>query len=146
VPTQLDSESALALLATDVVAPYGFERATVAGEDVPAIHAAFGSFLETARTGVGPFLLECLTHRRRGHYEGDAHEYRDHLAEDEWRRSDPVARFRQRAIDTGWLTPEAAVQLHEDARLAVEEAVEFGRRSPFPDPALTRKLVYAGDG
>ena len=28
-------------------------------------------FLAAARAGDGPFLLECLTHRLRGHYEGD---------------------------------------------------------------------------
>jgi acetoin:2,6-dichlorophenolindophenol oxidoreductase subunit alpha len=53
---------------SDVVAPYGFERSTVNGSDVPAIYDAFGSFLRAARTGAGPYLLECVTYRRRGHY------------------------------------------------------------------------------
>src|SRR5207253_7741782 len=56
---------------SDVVAPWGFERRTVDGGDVPAVYEAFGGFLESARQVRGPMLLECLTHRRRGHYEGD---------------------------------------------------------------------------
>ena len=62
---------------SDVVAPYGFERETVEGSDVPAVHAAFAKYLEQARAGKGPYLLECLTFRRRGHYEGDPEKYRD---------------------------------------------------------------------
>src|ERR1700729_3517830 len=46
---------------SDVVAPYGFERETVEGSDVPAVYDAFANFLKTARTGTGPYLLECLT-------------------------------------------------------------------------------------
>jgi acetoin:2,6-dichlorophenolindophenol oxidoreductase subunit alpha len=128
---------------SDVVAPYGFERATVDGGDVPAIWGAFGAFLASARTGAGPYLLECLTHRRRGHYEGDADEYRDRPEEVQWQRQDPVARLQGYVIDRGWLDPAAAIAIKSGAQSAVDEAVEFGRASPFPDPELTGELVYA---
>ena len=76
----------------DVVAPYDFERQTVEGADVGAVWTAFGSYLEKARSGTGPFLLECSTHRRSGHYEGDQQSYRDALADAEWAQLDPIAR------------------------------------------------------
>ncbi len=44
---------------------------TVDGNDVVATWEAFGASSRSARAGGGPFLLECLTHRLRGHYEGD---------------------------------------------------------------------------
>ena len=50
---------------SDVVAPYELERDTVDGNDVVAVWDAFGRYLAAARAGVGPFLLECLTHRLR---------------------------------------------------------------------------------
>ena len=56
---------------SDVVAPYGFERQTVDGSDAAAVWEAFGELLGRRAGGGGPMLLECLTHRRRGHYEGD---------------------------------------------------------------------------
>ena len=65
---------------SDVVAPYGLERATVDGNDVSEVWEAFARFLAAARAGGGPFLLECLTHRVRGHYEGDPGRYREALA------------------------------------------------------------------
>ena len=55
------------------------ERETVDGNDAVAVRAAFARLLATARRGEGPFLLECLTHRLRGHYEGDPQRYREAL-------------------------------------------------------------------
>ena len=80
---------------SDVVAPYGFERETVEGSDPAAVYEAFGRMLGSARGGAGPFLLECLTFRRRGHYEGDQQKYRDDAAEEEWARRDPIARLTE---------------------------------------------------
>jgi acetoin:2,6-dichlorophenolindophenol oxidoreductase subunit alpha len=128
---------------TDVVAPYGLARATVDGNDVVAVRHAFGDLLEAARLGEGPFLLECLTHRLRGHYEGDAQRYREALAEEEWQRLDPIRRLEQRGIDDGWLDGEAAARLEQEARDEVEDAVRFARESPFPAAGLTSELTYA---
>jgi pyruvate dehydrogenase E1 component alpha subunit len=134
----------------DVVAPYDFERQTVDGGDVQALWSAFGEYLEAARGGRGgsrgPFLLECLTHRRRGHYEGDSQTYRDPLAEAEWARLDPIARLQAQALQGGWLDDDGAGALEHDARAEVERAVEFGRASPPLEPEVAAGLVYATVG
>jgi acetoin:2,6-dichlorophenolindophenol oxidoreductase subunit alpha len=128
---------------SDVVAPYGFERTTVNGSDVPAVHDAFAEYLAAARHGRGPFLLECLTYRRRGHYEGDQQKYRDAAAEQEWAERDPVARLTAQALEQGWLDAEAAASIERDAAAEVEGAVRFARDSPFPEPGTGADLVYA---
>jgi TPP-dependent pyruvate/acetoin dehydrogenase alpha subunit len=128
---------------SDVVAPYAFDRRTVDGSDAGAVWEAFGAFLSAARAGGGPMLLECLTHRRGGHYEGDAQEYRDPAAEAEWLRRDPIPRLQARMLESGWLDERAARAIEQEAKDAVEEAVAFARASPFPDPAIAQELVYA---
>jgi pyruvate dehydrogenase E1 component alpha subunit len=128
---------------SDVVAPYGFERRTVEGSDAAAVWEAFAGFLGAARTGRGPFLLECLTHRRRGHYEGDAEQYRDPLADEEWGRRDPLARLQARAIADGWIDEQTARGLEQQALAEVDAAVQFARASPFPELAIAAELVYA---
>jgi acetoin:2,6-dichlorophenolindophenol oxidoreductase subunit alpha len=130
-------------LVSDVVAPYGFERRTVNGSDVPAVHEAFGEYLRAGRDGRGPFLIECLTYRRRGHYEGDQQKYRDAAAEQEWAERDPVAQLTARALEAGWIDDDAATSIEREAAGEVEEAVRFARESPFPDPGITARLVYA---
>ena len=128
---------------SDVVAPYGFERTTVNGSDVPAVHDAFRQFLAQARAGDGPMLLECVTYRRRGHYEGDQEKYRDPVAEQEWANRDPLAQLQRRASNDGWIDESTAAAIEQDAAAEIEEAVRFGRDSPFPEPELSAQLVYA---
>jgi acetoin:2,6-dichlorophenolindophenol oxidoreductase subunit alpha len=127
----------------DVVAPYGLDRETVDGNDVIAVQAAFSGFLARARRGEGPFLLECLTHRLRGHYEGDPQHYREALAADEWQALDPILRLQRRGVEEGWLAEDELAGLEEEAQREVEEAIEAARQSPFPPISLTAELVYA---
>jgi TPP-dependent pyruvate/acetoin dehydrogenase alpha subunit len=128
---------------SDVVAPYGLERETVDGNDVVAVWAAFNRFLRGARRGGGPMLLECLTHRLRGHYEGDPAKYREALADAEWREKDPVLRLQRRGIAEGWFSDDDAMAAEREATAAVDAAVEFARASPFPEAGLVEELVYA---
>jgi acetoin:2,6-dichlorophenolindophenol oxidoreductase subunit alpha len=116
---------------SDVVAPYPLERETVDGNDVLAVRETFGRFLAGARTGGGPALLECLTHRLGGHYEGDPQRYREQIGDEEWRALDPILRLG------------GGEGLEEEARAEVEEAVAFARASPFPPAELVERLVYA---
>jgi acetoin:2,6-dichlorophenolindophenol oxidoreductase subunit alpha len=121
---------------SDVVKPYGLDRETVDGSDAVAVRDAFAEFLAAARNGEGPFLLECLTHRLRGHYEGDPERYREALAADEWQQLDPIVRLGRRLDIDG-------AELEQEARREVDEAVRFARESPYPSPELAKELVYA---
>ncbi|MDO8213150.1 thiamine pyrophosphate-dependent dehydrogenase E1 component subunit alpha [Conexibacter sp. CPCC 206217] len=128
---------------SDVVAPYEMERATVAGSDAAEVWDAFGAYLAAARRGGGPFLLECLTHRLRGHYEGDPQAYREALAADDWAQRDPLARLTLRGREEGWWGDREVAELEAQAREEVEAATAFARASPFPPSGLPRQLVYA---
>jgi TPP-dependent pyruvate/acetoin dehydrogenase alpha subunit len=128
---------------SDVVAPYGLERETVDGNDVAAVRDAFAGFLAEARRGNGPMLLECLTHRLRGHYEGDPQRYRQALAAEEWQELDPLLRLQRRGIAEGWLEEAMPSLLEREARDEVDEAVRFARESPFPHADVTAERVYA---
>jgi len=128
---------------SDVVAPYGLERETVDGNDVVAVRDAFARFLDAARAGAGPALLECLTVRLRGHYEGDPQLYREALAAEEWQRLDPILRLQRRGVEEGWLGEDEPAALEAAARDEIEAAVAFASASAFPQPALAAALVYA---
>ncbi len=88
-------------------------------------------------------LLECLTHRLRGHYEGDPQRYRQALAAEEWQELDPILRLQRLGLSEGWLDGDLPARLEQEAREEVEEAVEFARSSPFPPPESTAEFVYA---
>jgi pyruvate dehydrogenase E1 component alpha subunit len=127
---------------SDVVAPYGLERLTVDGNDVVAVREAATGLLGGVRAGE-PALLECLTHRLRGHYEGDPQRYRDALAADEWQALDPILRLQRRGVAERWLGEDALPRFEQEAREEVEEAVGLARSSPYPPTSLASELVYA---
>jgi acetoin:2,6-dichlorophenolindophenol oxidoreductase subunit alpha len=129
----------------DVVGPYMMTRETVDGNDAGAVREAFGGFLADVRQGKGPMLLECLTYRLRGHYEGDPVAYREKIAEEDWQQKDPILRLQRRAAEEGWIGEDEAAAIQGEAAGAVEEAVRFARESPFPPPELVEEMVYAGD-
>jgi TPP-dependent pyruvate/acetoin dehydrogenase alpha subunit len=124
---------------SDVVAPYDLPRETVDGNDVLAVRDAFRRFLAAARGGQGPLLLECLTYRLRGHYEGDPAKYREAIAAADWQEKDPILRLQR----SGLVEADEAAAVERAAREEVEEAVRFARESPYPVPALVEELTYA---
>ena len=128
---------------SDVVAPYGLGRVTVDGNDVQATWDAFGGFLQSARAGGGPFLLECLTHRVRGHYEGDPGRYREALAEEEWQEKDPIIRLERHGVAEEWFAEDELQGVAAGAAEEVEDAVRFGRESPLPPAGIVESMVYA---
>ena len=127
---------------SDAVAPFDFERDTVDGNDVEAVWDAFGRFQELARAGRGPMLLECFTHRLRGHYEGDAEAYREAISADEWQQKDPILRLQRRALLAGWIDEADANALEREAAAAVAAAERFASASPFPPPELAARMTY----
>jgi pyruvate dehydrogenase E1 component alpha subunit len=129
---------------SDVVAPYAITCDTVDGNDAVVVWQAFGTYLARARMGEGPFLLECLTHPVGGHYEGDPGKYREALAAEDWQAKDPILRLQRHGVEQGWFSESALAAVEAEAAAAVEEAVRFGRESPFPPLELISDLVYAG--
>src|SRR3546814_12580482 len=72
----------------------------------------------------GPLVLECVTKRVRGHYEGDPQKYRDADDLASLDAVDPVARTRVLLQEVG-ATREQVDQVDQD----VEADVEIGRAS-----------------
>jgi pyruvate dehydrogenase E1 component alpha subunit len=128
---------------SDVVAPYRLARETVDGNDAVAVWEAFGQFLAEARAGRGPMLLECLTYRLRGHYEGDPAKYREAVSRAEWQERDPIRRLERHGAAAGWFSEDDARAVEREGQEAVEQAVRVARASPFPPPELAAELVYA---
>ena len=55
---------------------FGIRHVIVDGNDVIGVADAAASAMALLRDGQGPCVIECRTHRARGHFEGDAQQYR----------------------------------------------------------------------
>ncbi len=121
---------------------YDIPGVVVDGDDVLAVAGATEEALALARSGAGPTLLECKTHRWQGHYTGDPQDYRSKEELDECRRADPIPRFLGYLTEKGLLTPEAAQRIEEEVAGEVAAAVEFALNSPLPPPEAALTDVY----
>ncbi|MEO8883145.1 MAG: thiamine pyrophosphate-dependent enzyme [Devosia sp.] len=136
-------------LNTDIAskaASYGMPGIAVDGNDVFAVWLAMKEATARARGGDGPTLIECRTYRTVGHHEGDPviGTYRTQEELDAWVKRDPVEMFRKRLVeDFGVATPEDLAEIDTRIEKIVQEALEFARNSPEPDPATVRNNVYA---
>ena len=135
--TPLDKVTRNAEVATRAAA-YGVPGVAVDGNDVLAVWQVARTAVARARAGEGPTLIEAKTYRVVGHHEGDplTGVYRTQEELDAWKLRDPILAFRKRL--TGELKAAKPAELDAiDARAlaAVNDAVEFARKSPEPDIA-----------
>ena len=69
---------------------YGIPGVTVDGSDVLAVYETVSEAVARARRGEGPNLVECKTHRWRGHWAGDNQGYVPHGEVDQWLKMIPL--------------------------------------------------------
>ncbi len=115
-------------------AGYGMPGVTVDGNRVDVVYEAADEAVTRARAGEGPTLIECMTYRIRGHFEGDDALYRNKDEVAEARRRDPIEYWRDRLVEEGGLTETAFDVMNTSADAEVAEAAAFAESSPFPDP------------
>jgi pyruvate dehydrogenase E1 component alpha subunit len=114
---------------------YGIPGERVDGMDVLAVKAAGLKAVEHARTGKGPFILEALTYRFRGHSMSDPAKYRTKEELDAKKKSDPIDRLREELIAKEVLDDAKLKEIDREVRDIVVRAAEFAQQSPEPDPA-----------
>jgi pyruvate dehydrogenase E1 component alpha subunit len=112
---------------------YGMPSDRVDGMDVEAMHAAMTKAAAHARKGKGPYFLEAMTYRFRGHSMADPELYRDKAEVEEWKKKDPILAYRNRLIKEKVLTKAQADAIDKDALAEVEAAAKFALDSPYPD-------------
>lgn len=122
---------------------YGIPAGTVDGNDLFAVREAMRKAVEKCRTGKGPVFVECLTHRMRGHYEGDPAKYRALAQLAEWKKKDPIARAARALKSKRVVTDKELAAIERDARDRVEKAAEFALSSPWPAPSEVDSQVTA---
>lgn len=122
---------------------YDFPGKVVDGNDLAAVYSVTAEAVSRARGGGGPTLIEAKTYRWRGHYEGDAQGYRTKDEIDTWRKKDPVERSRREAMKSELLDEQSWELMVEEAKRIVDEAIEFARESPWPNPDDLMAHLYA---
>src|SRR6056297_750406 len=113
-------------------AAYGIAGEEVDGMDVLAVKAAGEKAVAHCRSGKGPYILEIMTYRYRGHSMSDPAKYRTRDEVQKMREErDAIEQVRKRLIE-GDATEEELKAIDKEIKEIVNEAAEFAKESPEP--------------
>jgi len=108
----------------------------VDGMDVRMVYDAAKRAIEWARGGNGPYILEMLTYRYRGHSMSDPAKYRTKDEVTKYRQErDPIEQVKSRLLESGAASEDWFKEIEARVRAVVNEAADFATNDPEPDPS-----------
>ncbi|WP_299372060.1 pyruvate dehydrogenase (acetyl-transferring) E1 component subunit alpha [uncultured Kiloniella sp.] len=123
---------------------YGIPGMQVDGMDVVAVREAAKIAVEHARSGKGPYIMEMMTYRYRGHSMSDPAKYRSKEEVQKVREErDPIERLRAVMEKKNVIDEAGMKQIDKDVKAIVSKSAEFAQSSPEPDPSELYTDVYA---
>jgi pyruvate dehydrogenase E1 component alpha subunit len=125
-------------------AAYDIKADQADGQDIENVYTAAVQAVEHVRSGKGPYFLELMTYRYRGHSMSDSNAYRSKSEEKQWLKRDPINILRSRLIDEKLLTLDAFKKMDKEIIDQIEnEVIRFAEESPEPKAADVEKYVLA---
>ncbi len=121
---------------------YCIPNERVDGMDVLQVRQAALKALEMIRKGNGPFFLEAVTYRFRGHSMGDPERYRKPEEVKKWQEEDPIGIFHNYLLSKSIAEVTELQSVEQQAEKDLEEAVQFAENSPEPAADTLFKNVY----
>jgi pyruvate dehydrogenase E1 component alpha subunit len=115
---------------------YGIPGVQVDGMDVLAVKEAGAKAVAHARAGKGPYILEMMTYRYRGHSMSDPAKYRSREEVQKTRQErDPIERLRAAMLDRAMVEEAALKAIDREVKEVVSAAADFAQESPEPEAA-----------
>lgn len=110
--------------------------------DVIEVYEAAGEAVARARAGEGPTLVEVRCDRWYGHYVGDAQGYRGKEVVAAAMEKDCIVDYEKYLVKAKVLKKAEFAKIAEQVQIEIDEAVEFARECPFPDPSEMTEGLY----
>jgi len=125
---------------------FGIEGEQVNGMDIESVIDAGKRAVTKVRNNGGPYILEMLTYRYRGHSMSDPAQYRTRDEVKEVREhSDPIESLKNLIIENNFLTEDKLQVLNAEIKQVVDQSAQFAADSPLPDPSELFVDVYQLD-
>jgi 2-oxoisovalerate dehydrogenase E1 component len=111
---------------------YGCYGTTIDGTDVELVFDTVREYVERARAGEGPALIECVTMRMRGHAEHDDFRYVPREMLRYWEKRDPLQRYEAFLIERGIASRDTIERWHSEIAQRITDAIDRAIQQPFP--------------
>jgi pyruvate dehydrogenase E1 component alpha subunit len=113
--------------------------------DVLTVRDKARKVLEKIRSGNGPYFLEVITYRYRGHSMGDPERYRQSEEIKKWQENDPIGILQKTILADKIASQEELEEIDSRVEEEVQAAVQFAESSPDPELSELFKDVYVGE-
>jgi len=125
-------------------AAYGIEGEQVDGMDVLAVKAAGEKAVAHCRAGKGPYILEMMTYRYRGHSMSDPAKYRTREEVEKIKQEkDCIEHVRDLLTQGGLASEEELKAIDKEIKEIVNASAEFAKESPEPALSELWTDIYA---
>lgn len=121
---------------------YNMPNDQIDGMDLMKVRETSLEILEKIRSGEGPYFLEILTYRFRGHSMGDPERYRKPDEIKKYQENDPIGIYRRHLLENEIAKEGELDDLDTRAEAEIQEAVEFAESSPDPEPEALFEHIY----
>ncbi len=123
---------------------FGIPGESVDGMDVLAVKAAGEKAVAHCRAGNGPYILEMVTYRYRGHSMSDPAKYRSREEVQKMRAEhDAIDHVRQILLQGKYASEDDLKAIDKEIKAVVNDSADFARESPEPDPSELWTDIYA---
>jgi len=116
---------------------HGFDMPSrqVDGMNVESVHEALTEAAAHIRSGKGPYFLEILTYRYKGHSVSDPANYRTKEELHHYMEQDPIATLEETILSNQIASEEELLIIKDHIKAEIDNAIKFAEESPFPDQA-----------
>jgi len=121
---------------------YEMPTASADGMSPESVAEAIRMAADHCRSGKGPFLLDILTYRYKGHSMSDPQKYRSKEEVATFIDRDPIVAVHKVILAQKWMSEAELKAVDDGVRAEVEEAIKFAEESPKPDASELYEDVY----
>jgi pyruvate dehydrogenase E1 component alpha subunit len=122
---------------------YGMPNGCVDGMRVLEVRRAAEEALQYVRSGNGPYFLEIITYRFRGHSMGDPERYRQPDEVKRWQENDPIGIYHKHLVKEKIARAAELSAIDKQVEAEVQAAIQFAETSPEPAPETLFEHIYS---
>ncbi|MDP7260608.1 MAG: pyruvate dehydrogenase (acetyl-transferring) E1 component subunit alpha [archaeon] len=143
ISVPIEKQTASETIAQKSIA-YGMPGIKVDGNDILAMYNITKHALDRARSGKGPSLIEAFTYRIGYHTTSDdPTKYRDQKEVDEWKKKDPILRFRKYLKSKKIWTEKYEEELQAKIKEMIKNEIKMAEAFTNPPAKAYFEYTYA---
>ncbi|MFW6410135.1 MAG: thiamine pyrophosphate-dependent dehydrogenase E1 component subunit alpha [Halanaerobiales bacterium] len=126
---------------------YGIEGKVIDGNNVLEVYETTKEAVTKARKDSRPTLIEAMTFRHRGHFEGDPADYMDQEELKKWKEEkDPIKNFKELLIEKEISHTGELEGIENEVEKEIKDAIKKADEAPLPEKERIYQGLFAKGG